>query len=150
MTCQRLTDEDRDALTSLLADEPLVANYATHAAEVLRSSDHQVWGCWDDGALVAAVIVAVGPFDVEVDSLIVARAYRRRGLGQVLIEQAVAQARASGKERVLLEVREGNTAAIALYQRMGFSVDGLRANYYPALNGEGAREAACLMSLALG
>lgn len=33
-------------------------------------------------------------------------------------------------ERVLLEVRESNTAAIALYKKFGFTVDGVRKGYY--------------------
>lgn len=49
-------------------------------------------------------------------------------------------------ELVLLEVRQSNRAAIRLYQKIGFQVDGKRPNYYPTTEG---REDAVLMSLHL-
>ena len=48
-----------------------------------------------------------------------------------------------GVQRCLLEVRETNLAARALYAKLDFQLDGQRKNYYPAQNG---RENALLMS----
>lgn len=150
MTCRQLDASDTAALTALLAAEPMVANYASHAGDVLHDVRYEVWGHYADDVLAGAVIIALGPFDAEVDSIIVADACRRRGLGQKLMTRAVVRAQTLGKERVLLEVRECNAAAIALYQQLGFSIDGMRANYYAPLERQGPREAACLMSLSLG
>jgi ribosomal-protein-alanine N-acetyltransferase len=47
---------------------------------------------------------------------------------------------------VTLEVRAGNTAARALYERMGFQTVGHRAEYYSTSQG---REDALLMSMLL-
>jgi len=49
----------------------------------------------------------------------------------------------SGAKRCLLEVRASNAAARGLYRSLGFQVDGVRKNYYPAATG---REDALLMS----
>ncbi len=49
-------------------------------------------------------------------------AFRRRGLGQRLLEYALDYCRQLGAERVELEVRTGNSAAIALYQKHGFVI----------------------------
>jgi ribosomal protein S18 acetylase RimI-like enzyme len=51
-----------------------------------------------------------------------------------------------GGRRLLLEVRNSNNAAIALYRKFGFSDDGVRREYYPAADG---REDALLMSMQL-
>lgn len=56
------------------------------------------------------------------DGLCVIPSARSRGLGSALIEAICAEARQRGHERVRLEVVEGNARAIALYQRLGFSV----------------------------
>lgn len=149
MMCRLLSMTDHAALVALLANEPLVANYAMHANSVLQDGRHEVWGYDADGTLGGAVIIALGPFDAEIDSVVVADSERRNGKGHALVAQALTRAKALGKERVLLEVREGNAAAIALYRQLGFSVDGHRTDYYPALDGQGPREAACLMSYGL-
>ena len=51
-----------------------------------------------------------------------------------------------GIDKVTLEVRAGNTAARALYERMGFQTVGHRADYYATNQG---REDALLMSMLL-
>jgi Acetyltransferases len=49
-------------------------------------------------------------------------------------------------ETVFLEVRPSNTAAIALYEDVGFNEIGVRKGYYPAENG---REDAIMLALTL-
>ena len=46
------------------------------------------------------------------------------------------------RKRFLLEVRQGNKAAISLYKKLGFKEDGIRPNFYDA-----PKEDALLMSL---
>lgn len=53
-------------------------------------------------------------------------AYRGAGLGRRLLADTLDAARAIGIERVELEVFASNTAAIALYRRMGFAVEGTK------------------------
>ena len=51
-------------------------------------------------------------------------AYRRQGLGKRLLEAALAAAREHGLERVDLQVYAKNIAAIRLYEKAGFVVEG--------------------------
>lgn len=62
---------------------------------------------------------------------------RQRGLGRVLMEAVHAWARERGAHFAHLEVRAGNTAAIALYGGLGYRRVGIRKSYY-ADNGEDA------------
>lgn len=55
---------------------------------------------------------------------------RRRGVGRVAIEGALAAARAHQCRVASLEVRRSNVAAIGLYQSLGFKPVGMRPNYY--------------------
>jgi [ribosomal protein S18]-alanine N-acetyltransferase len=68
----------------------------------------------------------------EVEGLFVERAYRRRGIGGALIAACMAWARTAGASTMRLEVRASNVAALALYQRYGFSAAGVRRAYYSA------------------
>ena len=54
----------------------------------------------------------------------------RRGLGQALVEAALADPASAGARRVYLEVRPSNLAARALYGSLGFTETGVRPRYY--------------------
>lgn len=50
--------------------------------------------------------------------------HRGRGLGEKLMLQALAAARAFGFGRVELSVRHDNARALALYRKVGFKIEG--------------------------
>jgi RimJ/RimL family protein N-acetyltransferase len=53
-------------------------------------------------------------------------AHRGRGLGERLLRAALGAAKAQGFERVALTVYARNPAAIALYRKVGFALEGTR------------------------
>lgn len=65
------------------------------------------------------------------------------GLGRLLLDTVLRQEMKEGAKLCYLEVRSSNRAARALYEALGFGVDGVRRNYYPTATG---REDALLMS----
>lgn len=66
----------------------------------------------------------------EILNLAVAANFRRRGVARALVARALEMMEARGAAEVLLEVRESNLAARALYEREGFRVIGARRGYY--------------------
>ncbi|MCP2040868.1 ribosomal-protein-alanine N-acetyltransferase [Neisseria sp. HSC-16F19] len=68
---------------------------------------------------------------------------RRRGHARQLLAALQQHARAAAWTRLLLEVRAGNEAALALYRQCGFKECGRRRAYY-ADNGEDAVLMECL------
>jgi ribosomal protein S18 acetylase RimI-like enzyme len=52
--------------------------------------------------------------------------YRGHGLGERLIRAAMTAARDAGFERISLSVYARNTAALALYRKVGFALEGTR------------------------
>lgn len=78
-----------------------------------------------------AVLSAVAGV-ADLHRLGVAPAWRRGGIGAALVEALVAEARARACDRMLLEVEAGNSAALALYGRLGFVEIARRAAYYGA------------------
>lgn len=55
---------------------------------------------------------------------------RRRGYGRMMLEDAMEEARRARCERVVLEVRISNVAAISLYEEFGFEKVAQRPRYY--------------------
>jgi [ribosomal protein S18]-alanine N-acetyltransferase len=75
--------------------------------------------------------------EAHVTTFAVLPAYRRRGIGGLLLSELVELAAALGATVATLEVRLGNMAARQLYQRFGFRPVGVRPRYYSD-NGEDA------------
>lgn len=85
--------------------------------------------------------------EAEIISVGVARKARRKGVGDALVRHAIREAQAARAAHLFLEVDETNTAAVALYRRLGFRQVGERKSYYRGGEGEASR--ALVMSLAL-
>ena len=66
----------------------------------------------------------------DVNNLAVLPQMRRRGIAAALLSGFLEEARRRGAGQVMLEVREHNLPAMALYRRFGFSACGKRKNYY--------------------
>lgn len=66
----------------------------------------------------------------EVSRIAVKRDMRKHGIGGALLSMLIEKARRSGCEKIMLEVRAGNTPAERLYIRNGFNETALRRNYY--------------------
>jgi ribosomal-protein-alanine N-acetyltransferase len=56
---------------------------------------------------------------------------RRRGIGSLLLTEALTTASASGLKEASLEVRQSNIAAQEFYRHHGFVAVGKRPRYYP-------------------
>ncbi len=99
-----------------------------------------------DHALVAYGVMSIGAGEAHLLNVCVHEAYRGRGVGRVLLRHLLERALASGALDAFLEVRPSNTAAIRLYQSLGFEAVGVRRGYYQAAEG---REDATVLRLGL-
>lgn len=68
--------------------------------------------------------------EVHILSIATHPAHRRAGVGARLLAHALDAGRARGATLATLEVRRGNRAAIALYERAGFRTVHVRKAYY--------------------
>lgn len=68
--------------------------------------------------------------DAEILSVAVVPQCRRRGIGRLLLEEAMRHLYREGAMRIHLEVEDANVPAIELYRRMEFRESGRRAGYY--------------------
>jgi ribosomal protein S18 acetylase RimI-like enzyme len=73
-----------------------------------------------DGEPVGAALIARRGAVSRLAGMAFLTSARRRGLGRVLMDRLLADARARGERRMVLEVIEQNTAAVHLYEDAGF------------------------------
>ncbi len=66
----------------------------------------------------------------DVTNVAVRRDRQKEGIGNFLMESMIRLAEEQGVNTIHLEVRQSNETAIRLYERLGFTRDGIRRNYY--------------------
>ena len=93
-----------------------------------------IWSYWVvalDGERVVGYIGSQSSADeTDVMNVAVHPDYRRRGIAESLIEVLIRELKNRGSHALMLEVRDSNEPAIALYEKLGFQQVGLRKNYY--------------------
>lgn len=86
---------------------------------------------WEEsGRIVGSVMILLDTSRVRVLSIAVLPGFRRRGLGDALLDAAERTARSLGARIARLEVSTQNRSAIALYRRRGYRTEGLLPGYY--------------------
>jgi [ribosomal protein S18]-alanine N-acetyltransferase len=83
-----------------------------------------------DRAVAAFCLCWVIADELHINTIAVDPAVRRRGLASELMRHVITDAAQAGASRATLEVRCSNAPAIALYERLGFSVCAVRPGYY--------------------
>lgn len=121
------------------ADEGGVQRHLILAESCATPSPMRVLGY----AVAALVRTSQHPI-AELENIAVAPAARGQGIGVALCAAVADWCRYESAAAIELEVRAGNTAAIALYRRVGWTPTGRRPNYYHS-----PTEDAVLMTLLL-
>ena len=90
--------------------------------------DHYWWRTPDpDNEMISFWVMAD---EAHITSIAVREAYRRQGLGELLVIPVIDLARELKARIVTLEVRASNTGAQNLYAKYGFTQVGVRRGYY--------------------
>jgi ribosomal-protein-alanine N-acetyltransferase len=88
-------------------------------------------------AIVAVLVLWLIMDEAHIATIAVHQAWRRMGIARKLLSHVLEQAAGEGARSVMLDVRDGNFPAQALYAEFGFEVVGRRPGYYKD-NGEDA------------
>lgn len=80
--------------------------------------------------LVGYLLARLVAGDAEVHDVATAPRHRRKGVARALLEAGTEYLWRHGAERISLEVRVSNAAAIGLYRGFGFEARGRRVAYY--------------------
>ena len=82
--------------------------------------------------------------EAEIPNVCVKETARQQGVGTKIMQRLLEEAKQLGITVLYLEVRKSNTAARRLYESLGFTMNGIRKNFY-----ERPTEDAVLMSKTL-
>jgi len=110
--------------------------------DCLRAA-YPAWVLLEEGRIIGYGVLSVAAGEAHVLNVCVDPDDQGRGHGRRMLRALVNAARGHGAQRVFLEVRPSNPAAIALYHDEGFNEIGRRPRYYPAHEG---REDAIVMA----
>ena len=132
LAVRRATAGDIEAMVRLEADFPSDRLDQRHLRHLLVRANADVFVLDSAGAAIANAITLYrqGSRSARLYSLAVAPVHRGRGLGAVLLAAAETAARHRGCERIVLEVRPDNAAALRLYARRGYVVTETRKEFY--------------------
>ncbi len=89
----------------------------------------------EQGEIIAYSIMSIAAGEAHLLNLCVATTARRRGFGRQLLDAMLHRAATAGADRLHLEVRPSNDAALELYIKSGFERIGVRRRYYRAASG---------------
>ncbi|WP_298483363.1 ribosomal protein S18-alanine N-acetyltransferase [uncultured Ruminococcus sp.] len=95
--------------------------------QTLESENHQIWCAVSGETVCGYLVLSRAGTEMSVDDIAVHPAFRRQGVGKLLLEWTHGQYPACD---FWLEVRESNAAAMALYQSLGYTQVGFRKRYY--------------------
>ncbi|MGJ8669089.1 MAG: ribosomal protein S18-alanine N-acetyltransferase [Oceanococcus sp.] len=96
------------------------------------------------GEVVGHAIMTLAVGEAHILNICAHPYFQGMGLGRCLLDNLIDHALGEAAQRMFLEVRTSNAAALALYRSAGFSDVGLRKGYYPDDEG---REDAVVLSL---
>lgn len=68
--------------------------------------------------------------EVQISNIAISPDYRQLGVGEGVLRKVLPEMCHKGAEFVFLEVRPSNLAARRLYEKLGFTILGLRKEYY--------------------
>jgi ribosomal-protein-alanine N-acetyltransferase len=82
------------------------------------------------GAVVGFAVAGLVPPEAELETIVVAAGFQRRGVARRLFEAMADDLGRWQVREVLLEVRQSNVAAQGFYRSVGFVEEGRRPGYY--------------------
>jgi len=132
---RKATFDDIAGMLELDRESPAAGHWSAQQYRELIAGEQPVsrmaWVATAAKAELAGFLVAkhLVP-EWELENIVVAPSARRTGVATRLLEALLSAARVTHSEAVFLEVRESNSAAQALYQKIGFRGAGRRKSYY--------------------
>ena len=100
--------------------------------------------CKQDNQIIGFIIFSPINPEAHILSISVKKEMQSKGIGTLLLNSMLDQCKVMNYKKIFLEVRASNSQAINFYEKLGFSKDAIRNNYYTDNS-----EDALLMSLSI-
>ena len=98
--------------------------------EKINRGEFLYWVYEQDDQIIGYLAIQKTLNDSHILGIGVLKDYRNRSIAKKLTQELISYFEISQFDKILLEVRESNEAAVNLYQSFGFKQYGVRKNYY--------------------
>lgn len=143
MTVRRATIEDAKEIFAIEMECFSVPWSLDSIETELLNEDKKLYYVVEDGNGVVGYAGAWLVYDEgQITNIAIRPSARRQGFGAKLTSALIEECFKRGMHEIFLEVRISNLSALSLYRQLGFTVKGIRKNYYSE-----PKEDAYIMSL---
>lgn len=126
----RMTAADCEAAAALEASCSAEAWSAKAFADAAADPNALYIAAWLDNQMVGCCGLWQSFEEADICNVAVDESCRRRGIAQKMLEQLMLSGRERGILHFTLEVRSKNAPAIRLYEKLGFTAEGVRRRFY--------------------
>lgn len=98
--------------------------------QMIEKEDSAYFVAEEDGRLLGGCGLLLIAGEGNITNVVVAPEARRRGVATGLLTYLLAEGGRAGLTAYTLEVRVSNVAAIRLYEKLGFTSEGIRPGFY--------------------
>jgi ribosomal protein S18 acetylase RimI-like enzyme len=125
MDIRLLTKDDNPPMDLLLLADPsqnIVEEYLKRGYCFIAESDNQVIGVY--------VLLPTRPDTVELVNVAVAEKHHGRGIGKILVMNAIQTAKGKGYKTIEIGTGNSSIGQLALYQKCGFRITGIDIDFF--------------------
>ena len=130
MPIRALELRDIAAILTIQSACPEIAQWNARDYERVTKGEMAGWVFEEAGELLGFLVGRQVVAEMEILNFAVRADARRKGIGDKLLQSALAWAASFSAEQVILEVRSANETALRFYERHKFQIVGRRRNYY--------------------
>ena len=132
MSVRTIETRDIDAILAIQSASPEIAQWTTRDYARVARGEMAGWVTEEKDQVTGFLVARRIASDLDILNFAVRPDERQKGVGTLLIREAVAWGKTFAAQKAFLEVRSSNLAALLFYERQGFEVTGHRPRYYAA------------------
>jgi [ribosomal protein S18]-alanine N-acetyltransferase len=125
-----IENRDIDGILAIQTACPEIAQWTERDYERVARGEMAGWVGEEESSVVSFLVARRVVNEIEILNFAVSPEVRRRGMGAMLLKEALRWGTEFGAVQVTLEVRASNSGALHFYERHNFKVVGRRARYY--------------------
>ena len=130
IVCRRMRAEDVPFISRLEEETFSMPWSADSFLQMIEKEDTAYFVAEEDGRLLGGCGLLLIAGEGNITNVVVAPEARRRGVAAKLLAYLMEECGRAGVNAYTLEVGVSNTAAIGLYEKLGFVSEGIRPNFY--------------------
>ena len=123
---------DVEPVFAIQSSCPEIAQWSLWDYERVARGEMPGWAAEEATGVVGFIVARRVVDDIEILNFAVRPGLRRNGIGAALLGEVISWGKSLQAERVYLEVRAANLAALRFYEKHNFQITGRRPHYYAA------------------